>query len=104
MTVTLPHLRHVRLREPVDGREHLLLVYGDRDQLICWCGPYETAEAYRRSQQWGSGGWGWPGGTCPAALQPVKERRDRSRQGVVVRLGRAAAATAARVQADALVA
>ena len=89
------YLRHARLRNPLDGCEHLLLVYGDRDQLVCWCGPYEAAEAYRHAQAWGNAGWGWPGGSVPAALQPVKEPRDRSRQGVVVRLGHAAATRAA---------
>lgn len=75
-----PHLRHVRLRKPVDGREHLLLVYGDRDQLICWCGPYIVDDAYRHALDWGSSGWPWPSGCMPLALRPPPSKQDDSQR------------------------
>ncbi len=78
------HLRHARLRSAVAEREHLLLVYGDRDELICWCGPYTAPEAYRHALQWGGAGWAWPSGRMPAVLCPPKPKlgRPRTRESI----------------------
>ncbi|MEH3122427.1 MAG: hypothetical protein PGN16_10695 [Sphingomonas phyllosphaerae] len=81
-----PHLRHVRLREALDGREHLLLVYGDRDSLICWCGPYTAPEAYEHSLAWGAVGWCWAKGVVPAEFRPVKPPRVKSRFAIAEKL------------------
>lgn len=75
-------LRHARLRDEPGDRKHVLLVYDEQDNLICWCGPYTAPEAYEHSLAWGAVGWSWAQGKVPQDLRPERPARIKSRLSI----------------------